>query len=69
MLGSTFERAPDSQPTGTVAVDDMRRIAYEIVLRACGFGSLTIFCIMIGLSFDPRDRLPVRRRSDHGDDR
>jgi hypothetical protein len=35
-------------------VDDIRRIAYEIVLRACGFGSLTIFCIMIGLSFNPR---------------
>ena len=35
-------------------MDDIRRIAYETVLRACGFGSLTIFCIMIGLSFDPR---------------
>ena len=35
-------------------MDDIRRIAYEIVLRACGFGSLTIFCIMIGLSFNPR---------------
>lgn len=32
----------------------MRRIAYEIVLRACGFGSLAIFCIMIGMSFEPR---------------
>src|SRR5262245_11930125 len=32
----------------------MRRIAFETVLRACGFGSLTIFCIMIGLSFEPR---------------
>jgi len=31
----------------------IRRIAYETVLRACGFGSLTIFCIMIGLSFSP----------------
>jgi hypothetical protein len=41
-------------PTRTVAVDDIRRIAYETVLRACGFGSLTIFCIMIGLSFNPR---------------
>ena len=35
-------------------MDDIRRVAYEIVLRACRFGSLTIFCIMIGLSFDPR---------------
>ena len=24
------------------------------MLRACGFGSLAIFCVMIGLSFDPR---------------
>ena len=31
----------------------MRRIAYETVLRACGFACLAIFCIMIGLSFDP----------------
>lgn len=35
-------------------MEDLRRIAYEIVLRACGFGSLTIFCIMIGMSFQPR---------------
>jgi hypothetical protein len=35
-------------------MEDMRRIAFETVLRACGFGSLTIFCIMIGLSFEPR---------------
>src|SRR5215204_3702601 len=32
----------------------MRHIAYETVLRACGFGALAIFCIMIGLSFAPR---------------
>ena len=36
------------------AVEDMRRIAFETVLRACGFGSLAIFCVMIGLSFEPR---------------
>lgn len=35
-------------------MDDLRRIAYEIVLRACGFASLAIFCVMIGLSFLPR---------------
>jgi hypothetical protein len=35
-------------------VDDLRRIAYETVLRACGFASLAIFCVMIGLSFLPR---------------
>lgn len=32
----------------------MRRIAYATVLRACGFGSLAIFCFMVGLSFAPR---------------
>ena len=32
----------------------MRRIAYETVLRACGFGSLAIFCVMVGMSFMPR---------------
>jgi hypothetical protein len=31
----------------------MRQVAYETVLRACGFGSLAIFCVMIGLSFQP----------------
>lgn len=34
-------------------MEDMRRIAFETVLRACGFASLAIFCIMIGLSFNP----------------
>ena len=31
----------------------MRRIAYETVLRACGFGSLAIFCVMIGFRSSP----------------
>jgi len=35
-------------------VEDMRRIAYETALRACGFASLAIFCIMIGMSFMPK---------------
>ena len=35
-------------------MEQMRRIAYEIVLRACGFGSLAIFCVMIGMSFEPK---------------
>ena len=35
-------------------MEHMRRIAYETVLRACSFGSLAIFCIMVGLSFEPR---------------
>lgn len=32
----------------------MRQIAYETVLRACGFASLGIFCVMTGMSFDPK---------------
>jgi hypothetical protein len=35
-------------------VDNMRQVAYVTVLRACGFGSLAIFCFMVGLSFAPR---------------
>jgi hypothetical protein len=35
-------------------VDDLRRVAYQIVLRACGFASLAVCCVMIGLSFDAR---------------
>jgi hypothetical protein len=37
-----------------LAVEHMRRIAYETVLRACGFASLAIFCVMIGMSFMPK---------------
>ena len=35
-------------------MEHMRQAAYATVLRACGFGSLAIFCVMIGLSFEPR---------------
>jgi hypothetical protein len=35
-------------------MEHMRRIAYETVLRACGFGALAIFCVMIGMSFHPK---------------
>jgi hypothetical protein len=35
-------------------MDYVRRVAYETVLRACGFGCLAIFCFMVGLSFMPR---------------
>ena len=35
-------------------MEHMRRIAFETILRACGFGSLAIFCVMIGLSFQLR---------------
>jgi hypothetical protein len=35
-------------------MEQMREVAFATVLRACGFGSLAIFCVMIGLSFEPR---------------
>jgi hypothetical protein len=35
-------------------MEHMREIAFATVLRACAFGSLAIFCVMIGLSFEPR---------------
>jgi hypothetical protein len=35
-------------------MEEMRRIAFESALRACGFASLAIFCVMIGLSFQAR---------------
>ncbi len=35
-------------------METMRRVAFETVLRACAFGSLAIFCFMIGVSFAPR---------------
>jgi hypothetical protein len=41
-------------PGGVLAMDHIRVLAYETVMRACGFGSLAIFCVMVGMSFDPR---------------
>jgi hypothetical protein len=35
-------------------MEHMRRVAYETVLRACGFASLGIFCVMMGMSFHPK---------------
>jgi len=35
-------------------MEHMRRVAFETVMLACGFASLAIFCVMIGLSFSPR---------------
>jgi hypothetical protein len=35
-------------------MQEMRQIAYETVQRACLFGSLAIFCVMVGMSFEPR---------------
>ena len=49
-------------------MEEMRRIAYETVLRACGFASLAIFCVMIGLSFLPRSAFQAGGFPEHGDD-
>lgn len=36
-----------------MTLEEMRPFACEIVLRACGCALLAIFCVMIGLSFQP----------------
>jgi hypothetical protein len=35
-------------------MEQIRQVAFETVMRACGFASLAIFCVMIGMSFEPR---------------
>jgi hypothetical protein len=35
-------------------MEEMRKVAFACVARACGFGMLAIVCIMVGMSFDPR---------------
>lgn len=35
-------------------LEEMRKVAFETVLRGCSFGSLAIFCTMFGLSFEGR---------------
>jgi hypothetical protein len=35
-------------------MDKMREVAFQVVQRACLFGALAIFCLMVGLSFEPR---------------
>ena len=50
--GAKQQQSPSS--TGCRAMEEIRHIAYETVLRACAFASLAIFCVMIGLSFLPR---------------
>jgi hypothetical protein len=35
-------------------MERMRRIAFQTVQRACLFGALAIFCLMVGLSYEPR---------------
>ncbi|MBB6309022.1 hypothetical protein [Xanthobacter tagetidis] len=34
-------------------MDEIRRLAYESVARACGFTFLAVICMMIGLSYEP----------------
>jgi hypothetical protein len=38
-------------------VENIRRVAFEIVFRACSFGLLAIICVMVGMSFEPRAAL------------
>ncbi len=35
-------------------MERMRQVAFQTVQRACLFGALAIFCMMIGLSYDLR---------------
>jgi len=35
-------------------MEPMRRIAFQVVQRACMFGALAIFCLMVGLSYELR---------------
>lgn len=34
-------------------MEEIRRVGFETVLRACSFASLAIFCVMVGMSFLP----------------
>jgi len=47
-------RAAETDSEGQGRMEVMRQIAYVNALRACGFGSLAIFTVMVGLSFEPR---------------
>jgi hypothetical protein len=35
-------------------MDKMRQVAFLSVQRACLFGALAVFCLMVGLSYEPR---------------
>ena len=35
-------------------MEDMQRAAFLSVQRACLFGALAVFCMMVGLSFEPQ---------------
>lgn len=34
-------------------MEHLRLVAYQSVGRACGFAGLAIFCLLVGLSFEP----------------
>jgi hypothetical protein len=40
-------------------MEHMRRVAFAVVLRACSFGALAIFCLMFGMSFVPKAAFQV----------
>lgn len=40
-------------------MEHMRQVAFEVVLRAVGFGALAIFCIMFGMSYVPKTAFQV----------
>ena len=40
-------------------MEHMRRVALAVVLRACSFGSLAIFCLMFGMSYVPKTAFEV----------
>lgn len=40
-------------------MEQMRRVALEVVLRAVGFGALAIFCVMFGLLYTPKTAFDV----------
>ena len=35
-------------------MEKMRQVAFQTVQRACLFGALAVFCLMVGLSYEPR---------------
>lgn len=40
-------------------MDEIRRVAFAVVLRACSFGALAIFCLMFGMSYVPKTAFEV----------
>jgi hypothetical protein len=40
-------------------MEHMRRVAFAVVLRACGFGALAIFCLMFGMSYVPKTAFQI----------